>query len=116
MVPTNQAGMVYVRYIVGEGGKSETKRLISCEKNIIFLDKEKDVGDLDEDDFFELVPEARGISFEYLKAQKGEEASEWQQSWDPEDDKGLPLAVKITFKESEKTAPIYVLARIESEV
>jgi hypothetical protein len=45
---------------------------------------------------FELIPYVTAISFEYLKPPEIglEEEPKWQERWDPENDQGLPLAVK----------------------
>ena len=53
------------------------------------------------------------IRFEYLKASEDDDgALEWQEAWDSDTDKGLPLAVKMTFLENPETAPIHVIARL----
>ena len=116
MVPTTRSGMVYVKYVVREEEGGEKKRLMLHEKDVVFLEKEKDIDDLDEADFFELIPGAEGIEFEYLKGPEDKDGDpEWQETWDPDRDTGIPLAVKIIFKEDADVAPIYVIARLQAE-
>ncbi|MBL7204769.1 MAG: prepilin-type N-terminal cleavage/methylation domain-containing protein [Desulfobacteraceae bacterium] len=113
MVPGNRAGLVYVKYVVRpeDGGK---KRLMFSEKNIYII--EKVMEDQAEEDFFELIPGAQNIEFEYLRGpSEDEEESVWQETWDPDSDKGAPLAVKIIVQDSKDTATINVIAPIESD-
>ena len=115
MVPGKRAGLVYVKYVVrtdDEGGK---KDLTFSEKNTYIV--EKVMEDQAEEEFFELLPGAENIEFEYLKGpSEDEEQSVWQQTWDPDSDKGAPLAVKIILQESKDAAPIHVIAPIGSDV
>jgi general secretion pathway protein J len=116
MVPTTRSGMVYVKYVVGEEVGGEKKRLMFHEKDVVFFEKEKDIDDQDEADFFDLIPRAESIEFEYLKGPEDKDGDpEWQETWDPDDDTGIPLAVKIIFQEDTDVAPIYVIARLQSE-
>ncbi len=116
MVPTTRSGMVYVKYVVREEDEGEKKRLMLYEKDIVFIDKEKGVEDQEEADFFELIPGAEDIEFEYLKGPEDEDRDpEWQEAWDPDKDTGIPLAIKIIFKENADAAPIYVIARLQAE-
>lgn len=116
MVPTTQSGMVYVKYVVREEDEGEKKRLMLYEKDVVFIDKEKGVEDQDEADFFELIPGAEYIEFEYLKGPEDEDDEpEWQLSWDPDTDTEVPMAVKIIFKEDINESPIYLIARIQVE-
>ena len=57
MVPGNQAGMVYVKYIIKEEDGSDKKSLMFSEKNTLIIEKVRE--DQEEEDFFELIPEAR---------------------------------------------------------
>ena len=113
MVPGNRAGLVYVKYVVGagDGGK---KRLMFSEKNTYII--EKVMEDQAEDEFFELIPGAENIEFEYLRGpSEDEEESVWQETWDPDSDKGVPVAVKIIFQDSKDEDPIHVIAPIKSD-
>lgn len=113
MVPGNRAGLVYVKYVVrAEDG--DKKCLMFSEKNTYII--EKIMEDQAEEDFFELIPGAENIEFEYLKGpSEDEEESIWQETWDPDSDKGAPLAVKIIFQDSQDKAPIHVIAPIASD-
>jgi general secretion pathway protein J len=116
MVPTTRSGMVYVNYVVREEEGGKKKRLMLYEKDVVLLDKEKDIHDQDEADFFELIPGAESIEFEYLKGPEDKDGDpEWQETWDPDNDPGIPLAIKIILKEDTDVAPIYVIARLQSE-
>ncbi|MBW2610528.1 MAG: prepilin-type N-terminal cleavage/methylation domain-containing protein [Deltaproteobacteria bacterium] len=117
MVPTTRSGMVYVKYVVDEEDGGKKMRLMLFEKDIVFIEKEEDIGDPDEADFFELIPGAENIEFAYMKGPEDKDADpEWQDAWDPDSDTGIPLAIKITLQEDEDTAPIYVIARLQAEV
>lgn len=115
MVPGNQFGTVYVKYVVKSKNDGEMERLTFWEKNIVLLDKETDMNDLHEDDFFELFPGVQSIAFEYLKGGIDEETSQWQETWDQAIDEGFPLAIKLILIEDVEKAPIYVIARIEQD-
>jgi len=114
MLPANRMGLVYVKYVVEAGDGSGKTRLLFSEKNVVII--EKVMEDQDVDDFYELIPGAQDIEFEYLGGGTEEdEEPVWQETWDPETDKGAPLAVKITLEGDSDTAPIHVIARIGSE-
>jgi len=112
--PGNEFGRVYVKYVVKEK-EDKKESLAFYERNIVFMDKEFNPENLDDNDFHELIPDARDVSFEYLKPPGEENAYEWQETWDPENDSGMPPAVKIILKKEEKTAPITVIVRIIPE-
>ncbi|WP_276571839.1 PulJ/GspJ family protein [Desulfonema magnum] len=112
LIPANTFGTVYVRYIVNPG-ENEGEHLIFYEKNIVLLAKDADMDNLNEDDFHDLIPELHNIEFEYLKKQA--EGFEWQPSWEPENDKGIPLAVKIIFKKDALSAPVSVVVRMNQD-
>jgi general secretion pathway protein J len=116
MTPSDRSGMVYVRYVVKKGDAPGKERLGFYEKDLAFIDKEKGIREADQEGFVDLIPEAERIRFAYLKGAEDDETSpEWQEAWDPERDKGLPLAVRVTFRENEKAKPIYVIARMVPE-
>ena len=115
MVPGKRAGLVYVKYVVRTDGGEGKKSLTFSEKNTYIV--EKIMEDQAEEEFFELLPGAENIEFEYLKGPSEDgEQSVWQQTWDPDSDKGAPLAVKIILQESKDAAPIHVIAPIGSDV
>ncbi|MCP4107125.1 MAG: prepilin-type N-terminal cleavage/methylation domain-containing protein [Desulfobacteraceae bacterium] len=110
--PNNNLGIVFVKYLV-ESEQEDREQLIFFENNVVLSDKDTSTDDLNEDDFHMLIPEVQSIEFEYLKGQTQEKDFEWQQSWDPENDKGYPLAIKVILKTDEESEPINVIARIE---
>ena len=116
MVPGNRFGQVYVKYVVKSEDDGERERLVFWEKNTVLLNKETDVSDLHEDEFFELFPGVQSIAFEYLKAGSDEETSQWQQTWDQSIDEGLPRAVRVVIMEDIEKAPICVIAPIGPDV
>ena len=109
LIPGNTFGVVYVRY-AAVPGEDEGERLMLYEKNLVLLDKAFDADNPNEDEFHELLPGIHSILFEYLK--KGDETVEWQPSWDLEDDKGFPLAIRISLRKDSESAPVLVIARI----
>jgi len=115
MVPGNQFGTVYVKYMVKQENGGERERLAFWEKNIVLLNKETDINDLHEDDFFELFPGVQSIAFEYLKGRIDEETWQWQETWDQTIDEGFPRAIRVILMEDVERAPIYVIARINQE-
>jgi len=112
--PGSQAGLVYVKYRIRGEDEGEKRGLFFSERNTYLI--EKMMEDQTEDDFFELIPGAQNIEFEYLKGpSEDQDESIWQETWDPELDKGAPLAVKIVLQESKYDTPIYVIAPIETD-
>ena len=109
--PGNEFGSVYVKYVVKEK-EDQKESLAFYERNIVFMDKEFNPENLDDNDFHELISDAREVSFKYLKQPEEEKAYEWQETWDPEKDSGMPPAVKMILKKEEETAPITVIVRI----
>lgn len=120
MVPGNSFGMVYVKYIiqiddeVSKEDSSEKERLLFYEKNLVLIKKDEDISEADEDLFYELIPRAESIIFEYL-GNTDQEPLEWQQIWDPEVEKRFPVAVRISVKEKSGSAPIYVIVRLSAD-
>ena len=109
--PGNEFGSVYVKYVVKEK-EDQKESLVFFERNIVFMDKEFNPENLDDNDFHALIPDAQDVSFEYLKPPGEENAYEWQETWNPKNDSGVPPAVKMILKKDEKTAPITVIVRI----
>jgi general secretion pathway protein J len=110
LTPGNQDGMVFVKYDVKHEKEGDKERLTYYERSIALPDKKMGAANLEEGDFSELMSGMKSIVFEYLKEQSGEAASRWQKNWDPEVDKGVPRAVRITLEEDGEKHPIYVIA------
>jgi general secretion pathway protein J len=109
--PENKFGVAYVKYVVVEGENSK-ERLIAYEKNMVLFDKDFKFSDIAPDAFFELIPDATAISFEYLKPPELdlEEEPKWQDKWDTENDQGLPLAVKLSVLDEPESTPLVIIA------
>jgi general secretion pathway protein J len=110
MTPGNRFGTVYVRYAVRREKEGDKEHLVFFEQQTALPDKKTGADNLGEGDFSELIAGMKSIVFEYLKDQPDEKASLWQKSWDPDVDKGVPRAVRVTLKENDEKAPIYVIA------
>jgi hypothetical protein len=117
MVSLNRSGLVLVRYVVEEDAEGR-ERLSFSEKGMAFIGGKKKRGTRrkGDQDAVDLIPDSERVRFAYLKrAEDDKSFPTWQDAWDPSRDEGLPLAVEITFKESENTPPIRVIARMEAE-
>ncbi len=112
MIPGNAYGMVLVHYQIEETDAGV--RLVLHEKNLVLLDREEALAEPDEEEFVELIPAAESMSFGYWRSGKEDEAAEWQPSWDPEEEKGFPLAIRFTHTESGQRPPVQIIARIAS--
>ena len=68
------------------------------------------------DDFYELLPGMYEFTFEYLKEIINTDILEnnlqWQQTWEPENDKEFPKAVRIGYQAEELSAPVYIVIPI----
>ncbi len=114
LIPGSQFGMVHVKYLVEQDKAQDGALLKFYEKNVVLLDKDDDLSDLEDDDFFELISGVESITFEYMQhKEKDDEDPEWQKAWDLEEDKGFPRAVKIVIEEDKDSTPINIIARIE---
>ncbi len=115
LMPDNEYGMVFAKYQVTETEEGK-ERLIFFEKNIVFLNEESDFADIDPDEFYEMIPEAQDISFEYFKVMEPDDLWDWQDSWLPEEgNKKAPLAVRVNIVPENGTAPVTVIAPVHQE-
>ncbi len=114
--PANEFGIVFVRYSVSEG-EDGGEGLFAFERNSVLFDEEFEFDDIDPEEYFNLIPEAHGISFEYLKPpEEGlEEEPQWVERWDPANDKGAPMAIRLKVAEEADAAPLVVIAPINLE-
>ncbi len=110
LTPGGRPGLVYVKYAVGRETGNEKERLAFYERSVALPDKKTGAGEVDEADFSELLSGMKSIVFEYLKSRPDEKESPWQESWDSAIEKGLPRAIRITLRENDKKAPVYVIA------
>lgn len=116
MKPANEFGIVFVKYSVAEG-ENEGEGLYAYEKNFVLFDDEFNFDDIDPEEFFVLIPSAHSVSFKYLKPpEEGlEEEPSWVETWDPGNDQGVPIAVKMTVVEEPEATPFEVIAPIYQE-
>jgi hypothetical protein len=114
--PENKFGLVYVKYMVSETPKDKEK-LIVYEKNMVLFEKDFNFNNIDPNNFFDLIPSAKGISFEYLKPPKEglEEEAKWEDNWNPENDQGFPLAIKLIVVDEPETTPLVVIAPLHQQ-
>ncbi len=113
LVPGDKFGMVYVNYRVEEGEESGEILSFSERNVVMMMGKDADM-DASDDLFIELLKGADMV-FEYLKNVTDEEPHRWQETWNPEDDPGFPVAVKMTLKRGDDGIPITVIARIAAD-
>ena len=111
IVPGARTGVVFVKYMILEGDGEGRKQLKLYEKDAGFL-KEEDVQSQRDEDLFTLISGIQDLQFEYLKGGEDNSETDWQASWDPSEEKGLPLAVKIVLNQDEETAPINLIVPI----
>jgi general secretion pathway protein J len=113
LVPSNKFGMVYVKYRVEEAeGGGEILSL--NERNVVMM-MGKDPGADDSDDLYMELLRGAGMVFEYLKKGTDEDASQWQETWDPEVETGFPVAVRVTLTRGDDGVPIGVIARVAAD-
>lgn len=108
--PENKFGAVFVKYQVVQDEKG-TERLLAYEKNMAFFDKDLQSEHIDPEAFFKLIPAAQQIYFEYLKPpeQDLQEKSQWVNTWDPQHDKGVPVAVRLTVVDQPDNIPLVII-------
>ena len=114
IVPGALTGVVFVKYMILEGDGDGKKQLKLYEKDAGFL-KEEDVQSQKDEDLFTLISDIEDIQFEYLKGNEDKSEMDWQASWDPSEEKGLPLAIKIVLNQDEETAPINLIVPIRCQ-
>ena len=111
--PDNTFGRVFVKYTVA-ADHEDGEALSFFERNLVLLDKDFNPDQMDPDEFHALLTNVAQIRFEYLRGDD-EEEPEWQEKWNPEEEEGFPLAVRIVFLESENALPVHVMARLTVE-
>ena len=114
IVPGSRTGVVYVEYAIQDAEGEGKKQLKLYEKDAGFL-KEEDLKGLRDEDFFTLISGIEDLQFEYLKGGEDKSETDWQASWDPSEEKGLPLAVKIVLNQDEETAPINLIVPVRCQ-
>lgn len=121
LIPDRNFGPLYVRYVVTPE-EDETEGLYLFEKSSALLlpeDKETVLDDVE--GLIPLLIGMKSIRFSYLKTTPDDptQAStfipEWQDQWNPEDDIGIPGAVRVTLEDGRGDEPVTVTARIRVE-
>ncbi|MBN1277074.1 MAG: type II secretion system protein [Deltaproteobacteria bacterium] len=110
--PANGYGMVYAYYSVNSGSGDDKESLGFYEKNIVFISDWKSVDYPGEDDLVELLYGFYSIRFEYLIPGDDEGDEEWKETWDSEEDGGLPKAIRITLMQDAERPPVSLIAGI----
>ena len=54
------------------------------------------------------------ITFSYLGADPEETETVWEESWNPEETRGVPGAVRLILQKKDRRPPVTVIARIPS--
>ena len=114
MIPGNTFETVYVKYQVTSEERNK-EGLFFFEKNLVRTEPDPDLTELDDQAFHELMPEVSSVAFEYLKGVQEAQNDAWQPRWEPDTDRGLPLAVKIMLQGDTESAPITVIVRLMPE-
>jgi general secretion pathway protein J len=115
LVPGNLYGTVYAKYQVRTNDDGDGETLAFYEKNRIFLPGAESLEKIRDEDFHDLLRGLRDISFAYLKPGAENEPPAWQDTWDPDADGALPLAVKVVIEETEDSPPLGMVSRIVTE-
>jgi len=116
LVPSNAYGLAFVNYEIRADEDSGGENFTLYEKNVVLLNKDTETEGPGEDEFICLINGVGSLGFEYYKepTEEEEEISPWRETWDMEEEKGFPLAVRVMLETNEKTEPIYVVARMGS--
>lgn len=116
IAPGSRSGIVYVKYSIQEGSRGEKMSLMLYERDMIFM-KEEDFGSDATENSLRLISGFQNLQFEYLKPAEGDGEASWQSTWNSTDDnKEMPLAVKMSFKaEEEDTLCLVVPIRCREE-
>lgn len=113
LVPDNISGLAYANYLVKKGSDEKKEDLIFYEQGGPLINAGNEKFDtIDEESFINLFSEIRNLEFEYLKQSDDNENYEWQQSWDAQEERSLPKAIKIEFKEADQENCITVIIPI----
>ena len=111
ILPSEFSDIVYVVYAVTSAEGYDDRSLNLYEKNFYSIFDPQGDSESDEEKFYPLIKKAFKIKFEYFKS--GEDgARSWENVWDPEVDKGLPLAIKVSLWDEENAIPVNVIAKI----
>ncbi len=110
LVPGLRRDRVWVHYRVFEEADGGL-RLAFHEIPQVLLDPEGD-NEPAEDRFYDLLTGLAAVEFEYFTSDEPDSPPRWVASWDPEDDTGLPRAVRMKIRTSPGEPETVVLARL----
>ncbi len=111
LMPANSFGYVFVKYQVID--EDNVEKLYLFEKSGALITQEDiTISGDDPELLIPLVTQMKSISFEYLKRDEDAGLVEWQDQWDPDNDKALPAAVRVTFLDIRREYPLSIVARI----
>ncbi len=111
LAPGDSYGPVFVRYVVQ--AEDDFQILYLYEKNAVMLTEEEKKSDtVDLDALIPLMTKMTRISFDYLKKDDALGIIEWQPAWNPDEETGLPVAVRISVVDPRSESPISTAARI----
>jgi len=115
LIPGSTSGMVRVLYRISEEGNGE-QSLSFYEKNIIALSDDINKDDIEDDDWYTLIPRMKDCIFEYTgetaSAKGADSEIAWISTWEPKDKKRLPKAVRILFQADENSKPIRIIVPV----
>ncbi len=114
LVPGTPPGKVRVWYRV-ETAEDGGKALSFREDRFFSFPALSDEDQPMEEEWHVLLSGIKECSFEYLPTLPPDDQtteSFWQSSWEPGQEKGLPLAVRVRFQADEKSAPLYLVVPV----
>jgi len=115
IAPGSRSGIVYVNYTVSKGNADEKMSLMLYERDMIFM-KEEDFGGDAAENSLRLISGFQNLRFEYLKMAEDGSKPSWQGAWKSSDDnKEMPLAVKMTFEGADDALCLIVPIRCREE-
>jgi len=111
IVPGSLTGVVFVKYMILPAEEEGKLRLMLYEKDAAYM-KAETLETQKLEDFFSLLSDIQSLQFEYLKETEDEAGTAWQAFWNPPEDEGMPLAVRISMQKDGDAAPVYLIIPI----
>jgi hypothetical protein len=110
--PRNRNAVVFSHLVVESDG--EGSNLFLVEKKLDQADAIIDVNSVDDTHRVTLITGLSSIRFQYLHHLGVDGNRDWKTDWDPDDNTGIPLAVRIQIVDQAFGAPITVLVPLRS--
>lgn len=114
MIPGGRSQIVYVRYHIKAEDVGRKMQLLLYEKEAGYL-KAEDLEFQEDEDFFLLISGVENCNFNYMKPSDSEGETDWQVNWNPSEDKGMPVAVRISLQQTADVAPISLVVPIRCQ-